>query len=153
VLRDTCRKVPEKNIEALRWLYEHFARGDFWAAREILDPDIEWEWSASMLDVVGGAQKTYRGIDVVESAMRDWFGAWDWFWVELDELLPPAGDQVVALVRRRGCPKGSRTEVETGAAEVWTMRDGKATRFRAYDDRQAALEAAGVAGGGDQWPV
>jgi ketosteroid isomerase-like protein len=139
--------VFRDNLEALRWLYEQLGRGDFWAAREILDPEIEWEWAASMMDVVGGGQLTYHGIDGVEEAIRDWFEAWDWFWIELDELIP-AGDEIVAVVRRRGCPKGSRVELETDAAEIWTMRDGKAIRYKAYDDRQAALEAAGVGDGG-----
>jgi uncharacterized protein len=139
--------VTRDNVEALRWLYEQFARGDFWAARDILDPEIEWEWAASMMDVVGSGQLMYHGIDGVETAIRDWFEAWDWFWIELDELIL-AGDEVVAVVRRRGCPKGSRVEVETDAAEIWTMRDGKAIRYKAYDDRQAALEAAGVGNSG-----
>jgi uncharacterized protein len=140
--------VAKDNVEALRWLYEQFARGDFWAAREIVDPDIQWEWSASMMDVVGGAQMTYQGLDAVEAAIRDWFEAWDWFWIELEELIP-AGPDIIATVRRRGCPKGSRVEVETDAAEVWTMRDGKAIAFKAYDDRQAALAAAGLTEAGN----
>ena|SRR5205807_5572198 len=100
-----------------------------------------------MMDVVGGHRMTYSGLDGVESAIRDWFEAWDWFWVEAEQLIP-AGDEVVASVRRHGCPKGSRFDVETTAAEVWTMRDGKAIRFKAYDDPQEALEAVGVAGEG-----
>ena len=143
-----ARTVARDNVEALRWLYEQFARGDFWAAREVLDPEIHWEWSDSMMDVVGGSQMTYRGLEGVEAAIRDWFEAWDWFWIELDDLVP-AGDEIVASVRRHGCPKGSQVDVETTAAEVWTMRDGKAVRFKAYDDREAAFEAAGLAGEGN----
>jgi hypothetical protein len=29
-------------------------------------------------------------------------------------------------------------------AEVWTMKDGKAIAHRSYDDRDEALQAAGV---------
>jgi ketosteroid isomerase-like protein len=135
--------VSRDNVEALRWLYGQFAQGNFWAARDVLDPEIEWEWSASMMDVVGGQRVTYSGLEGVEWAIRDWFEAWDWFWVEAEELIP-VGDEVVASVRRHGCPKGSDLDVETTAAEVWTMRDGKAIRFKAYDDRQDALAAVGL---------
>jgi uncharacterized protein len=135
--------VSQDNVEALRWLYEQFAQGNFWAARDVLDPEIEWEWSASMMDVVGGQRVTYSGLEGVEWAIRDWFEAWDWFWVEAEELIP-VGDEVVASVRRHGCPKGSDLDVETTAAEVWTMRDGRAIRFKAYDDRQDALAAVGL---------
>jgi ketosteroid isomerase-like protein len=134
------------NIEALRWLYEQFSRGNFWAARDVLDADIEWEWSSSMMALVGGPNMTYRGLHGVEAALRDWFEAWDWFRVEAEELLP-VGDDVIASVRRHGCPKGSRTDVETTACEVWTMRDGKAIRYKAYDDRQEAFQSVGLTDG------
>jgi ketosteroid isomerase-like protein len=135
--------MSQANIEALKWLYERFAAGDFWAGREIFDPEIEWEWSSSMMDVVGG--QTYRGLEGVEAATRDWFQAWDRFWTEADDFIP-VGDQVVVLCRRYGRAKGSAFDVETTTADVWTMRDGKAIRYKAYDDRQEALQAVGLPG-------
>ena len=140
--------MSEENVEAIRWLYEQFAQGDFWAAREVLDPAIEWEWSASMMEVVGGRRTTYTGLDGVESALRDWLQAWDWFWVEADEIFP-AGDKVVASIRRHGCPKGSRTELVTTGFDVWTLKDGKAIYYRAYDDRQEALAAGRLPAAGE----
>jgi ketosteroid isomerase-like protein len=140
--------VSRENVEALRWLYGQFAQGNFWAAREVLDPGIEWEWSASMMDVVGGRRTTYRGLEGVETAMRDWLAAWDWFWVEADEIVE-AGDKVFASISRHGRAKGSKLELESHAFDVWTMEGGKAVRYTTYDDRQTALEAAGVTGSAD----
>jgi ketosteroid isomerase-like protein len=134
--------VSKQNVEVLRRLYDRFAQGDFWAARDVLDPEIEWEWSASMMDVVGGQRTTYRGPDGVERALRDWLEAWDWFWVEADELFP-AGDKVLASIRRRGRAKGSELELETRAFDVWTMKNGKAIHYKTYDDREEAFEAVG----------
>ena len=34
------------NVDAMRRVYEAMARGDFWAAREVFDPGIAWQWSA-----------------------------------------------------------------------------------------------------------
>jgi ketosteroid isomerase-like protein len=110
----------------------------------VLDPEIEWEWSASMMEVVGGRRTTtYRGLDGVESAIRDWLQAWDWFWVEADEILG-AGDKVFAAISRHGRAKGSELELESRSFDVWTMYRGKAIRYKAYDDRQEALEAVGL---------
>jgi ketosteroid isomerase-like protein len=134
--------MSKENVEALRWLYDQFAQGNFWAGRDVFDPEIEWEWSSSMMNVVGGP-RSYRGLEGVESATRDWFAAWDWFWTEADELIP-VGDQVVVFVRRHGRAKGSTFDIETTAADVWGMRNGKAIRYKAYDDRREALEAAGL---------
>ncbi len=137
--------MSEENVDALRRLYEQFAQGNFWAARDVLDPKIEWEWSASMMDVVGGQRTTYRGFEGVERALRDWLAAWDWFWVEADEIVD-AGDAVFASISRRGRPKGSERELESHAYDVWTMESGKAVGYKAYDDRQEALQAAGMTG-------
>ena len=135
--------MPQDNVEALRWLYQQFAQGDFWAARDVLDPDIEWHWSASMLEVVGGRPTTYTGVDGVESALRDWLSAWDWFWVEAENLVA-SGDKVLVSIRRHGRARGSDLELETAGFDVWTMKHGKAIQYTAYDDRQEALDAVGL---------
>jgi uncharacterized protein len=134
--------MSREDREALETLYEEFARGNFWAGREVFDPDIEWQWSTSVLGVVGG-DEVYRGLPAVEAAARDWFKAWDSFGTDAEEFIE-AGDQVVVLVRRHGRAKGSEHELETRGADLWTMRDGKALRYKAYDDRDAALEAVGL---------
>jgi ketosteroid isomerase-like protein len=131
--------MQRENIEALRSLYEEFAQGNFWAGRDFFDPQIEWHWSSSMLGVAGG-DTIYRGLPSVEAATRDWLQAWDRFWTDAEEFVE-IGDQVVVFVRRRGRARGSQLEVETRGADVWKMREGKAVRYKAYDDRAEALEA------------
>jgi ketosteroid isomerase-like protein len=34
--------MSSENVEAIRRVYEAMARGDFWAAGEVFDPDIVW---------------------------------------------------------------------------------------------------------------
>ena len=43
-----------------------------------------------------------------------------------------------------GRVKGSESEVSERFFQVWTMRDGKITRFREYKTKREALEAAGL---------
>jgi ketosteroid isomerase-like protein len=40
--------------------------------------------------------------------------------------------------------RGSGVERPQSQGHVWTLRDGKATRFRWFNDRSQALRAAGV---------
>ena len=47
-----------------------------------------------------------------------------------------------AAMRARG--RGSGGEVEMEYWQVWLFRDGKAARWEEYQDRQEALEAAGL---------
>jgi ketosteroid isomerase-like protein len=133
--------MSQENVDAMRKVYEAMARGDFWAAREVFDPEIAWEWSSSVSGLTGVG--TYHGIEGVEAATRDWFEAWDWFWQEAEEFIE-AGDDVVVLTRTHGRPKGSEREVEGKAGEVWTFRDGKAIRHKSFDSPAEALEAAGL---------
>jgi len=41
--------MSQENVDAMRKVYEAMARGDFWAAREVLDTEIEWSWPSSTL--------------------------------------------------------------------------------------------------------
>jgi ketosteroid isomerase-like protein len=133
--------MSQENVEALRRIYEQMAQGNFWAAREIFHPEISWEWSPSMSGLTGVS--AYHGIEGVEAATRDQFKVWDWFWQEGEKFIE-AGDDVVVLTRLHGRLKGSEREVQSMAADVWTFRDSSTVRFRSYDSRPEALEAAGL---------
>jgi uncharacterized protein len=133
--------MSQENVDAMRKVYEAMARGDFWAARDVFDPEIAWEWSASLSGLTG--VDTYRGIEGVEAATRDFFEAWDWFWQEAEEFVE-AGDDVLVLTTMHGRLKGSDREIESKAAELWTFRNGKAIRHRSFDSRGEALKAVGL---------
>ncbi len=128
--------MSEENVAAMRRVYEAMARGDFWAAREVFDPEIAWEWSSNLSGLTG--VRTYQGFEGVEAATRDFLKAWDWFWQEAEEYID-AGDAVVVLTRTHGKPKGSEREIEGNGADVWTFRDGKAIRFKSFDTAEEAL--------------
>jgi uncharacterized protein len=54
------------------------------------------------------------------------------------------GDQIVVFVRVRSRPRGSNAVVENRIGHVWTVRDGKVTRFQIFPERMNALEAVGL---------
>ncbi len=49
---------------------------------------------------------------------------------------------VVNHVRMRG--RGSGVEVDAKAAQLWTLRAGRAKRIKLYQSKAEALEAAGL---------
>ena len=132
--------MPGDNVEAIRRVHEAMARGDFWAAREVFDPEIVWEWSSALSGVTGVA--AYHGIEGVEAATRDFFEPWDFFRQEAEEFLE-VGDSVVVPVRWHARMKGSDREVHGTAANVWTFRGDRVIRFKLFDSREEALAAAG----------
>src|SRR5215204_195280 len=113
--------MSQENVDAMRKVYEAMARGDFWAAGEVLDPEIEW----------------------VEAATRDVFKAWEMFRQEAEEFIEE-GDDVVVVVRMYGRLKGSNQEIKDTSGHVWTFRDARVIRFRAFDTPTEALKAAGL---------
>jgi ketosteroid isomerase-like protein len=54
------------------------------------------------------------------------------------------GDDVVVVVRMYGRLKGSNQEIEATSGHVWTFRDARVIRFRAFDTPTEALEAVGL---------
>ncbi len=55
-----------------------------------------------------------------------------------------AGDEVVVLARLTGTSRGARVPIEREQGYVWTIRDGKAIRFRWFSTASEALEAVGL---------
>jgi ketosteroid isomerase-like protein len=131
-----------ENVERLRWLYGEWAQGNLWALGEIADPDIEWEWAESLAAVYGGP-RVYRGLEEIGAATLEWLAAWDSYWMTAQEFIE-VDDQVVVCMRLHARAADTDSVVEQGAAAVWAMREGKAVRVRYYENREEALEAAGL---------
>jgi ketosteroid isomerase-like protein len=134
--------MSAENVEAIRRVYAAMARGEFWAAGEVFDPEIVWEWSSSLAGLTGTA--AYHGIEGVEAATRDFFKAWDWYRQEAEEVIE-VGDDVLVITRTYARPKGSDRQLEGKAAELWTFRDGKVIHHKGYDSPAEGLDAAGLA--------
>ena len=135
--------MSERNIEAVRALFEAFSRGGtdevLALAEPYLDPEVEWLQPPE--DVEGNV--THRGLDEVRRFFEQWFEAFAYFAVELDGMRD-AGEMVVAFVHEHGRGRTSELEVDWRVAYVFSFRDGKVVRLERSWDRAAALEAAGV---------
>ena len=134
------RAVSRENVEIMRGIYGELARGNFWALAPLLDPEVEWVWAPEYRRLVG--DRVYQGPEGVETATREWFEAWDRYSLEAEDFID-AGESVVVLSHGHARTKQG-VELEHRGAEVWTLRDGKVVRMRAYGHRADALEAAGL---------
>jgi ketosteroid isomerase-like protein len=63
--------------------------------------------------------------------------------VEPERFIDGGGD-VVVIARITGKGKGSGLDIDWRQGYVWTVRDGKAVRFRWFTKPEQALEAAGL---------
>lgn len=126
------------NVKRLRAGYEAFNRGDYEAALDFMDPEVEFHRSERALETT-----PLRGLDAIKQFMLP--DVFDRQLVELDEVIEndAAGKMFVSLTfRARG--RGSGIELENRGYHVWTIRGGKAAHCRFFEDRGEALEAAGL---------
>jgi ketosteroid isomerase-like protein len=131
--------MPPRNIEIVRRGYDAWNRGDMAAVLELVDPSFEWH---EALEVPGGVHVYTR--EQFESYLMSLARHWEMFQFETRELRE-AGDLVVADVLERARGRASGVEVSQRFMHVWTMRNQRACRMRAYLDKSEAMRAAGLA--------
>jgi ketosteroid isomerase-like protein len=83
-----------------------------------------------------------------KEAVGEWFG--DWFRqfapdyrFEVEETRD-LGDRVFLVATHHGRGRVSGAPVSDSTAYLYTVRGGKVSRVEAWDDREEALEAAGL---------
>ncbi|HUE96713.1 MAG TPA: nuclear transport factor 2 family protein [Longimicrobiaceae bacterium] len=121
------------NEQLVRSLYEAFARGDGATVVGALDPGIVWMEAENVGDGYD-AGNPYVGPQRVAAGI---FGRlateWDGFQVR-PETFVSEGNHVVALGRYRGTYKATTRPLNAQFVHVWTIEDGKVTRFQQYTD-------------------
>ena len=127
--------MSQDNVELVRQGTEDVER--FW---ELLDDHVVWDLRARPLV---DFDEIYYGRDAVIKASRHYWGTWDDYTLDAEELIE-AGASVVVTVRERGRGRGSGASFDTRWAQVWTFSRGRIIRWELFPDRAAALEATGV---------
>jgi ketosteroid isomerase-like protein len=129
--------MSQENVERIRAALAALNRGDIDAALNDAAPDFELDFSRA----VGPVHGVYR-LDQIREALDELIGVWESVRIQADEFIE-AGEQVV--VPQTGYVRG-RDGIETTAriTLVWTLRDGAITRICMYQEREEALEAAGL---------
>ncbi len=98
-----------------------------------------WDTSESSWPTAG----VVHGHAGVEGFFRDWLGTWRDFELATSEYLD-AGDSVVVVFRQSGTGRQSGIHIERDFFVVYDLRESKVVRYRLYDSREEALEAAGL---------
>ena len=133
--------MSQGNVEIIRRGYDEFAAGRLAEYLErVAHPEFELDMSNW-----GPAAYTYRG----QAGFRSFLRALDRLWERFD--IQPVrfigdDDRVVVVIRVEARGRESGVEVSAQYANTWTFRDGKVIRAEWFDDPDAALEAAGLAG-------
>ena len=129
--------MSQENVEVVRAAFEAINRGDVDAMLTDAAPDFELDWSRAV-----GPQRGVFGRDEVPGLLREFDEPWESVRREADEFIE-AGEQVVMPFT--GYHRGrDGIEVQARGTLVWTIDDGAITRVTYYQERDEALEAAGL---------
>jgi ketosteroid isomerase-like protein len=136
--------MSEENVEIVRRFGELWERSDWDGMTELAHPQVE------MHATVGGVEegRVRHGIDAIRRDYEMAEETWDEHRIEVERVID-AGDQVVLLHRETMRGKSSGVDLELEAAVLIDLEDGQIIRLQGYIDRAAALEAAGLADGGE----
>jgi ketosteroid isomerase-like protein len=116
----------------------------FWSSppddlSNVVDEDVDYRAMEGAPDDVG----VMHGRDALVAYLADWNEMFEGFTVELLEVEPVGGDQVVAVGRVAGRARVSGVETEQRLAILYTVRAGRIVRGREYRTREEAKAAAG----------
>jgi ketosteroid isomerase-like protein len=128
----------EHAITELRAAYAAFNRGDIDNAVKFLDPNVEWIEPA---EFPGGG--TYHGVEDAKHYLAQSRAGAAHVISEPEQFIP-AEQSIVVFVHARVLPKDSNTWKDIRLADVYTFQNGRATKMRAFANREDALRWAGV---------
>jgi ketosteroid isomerase-like protein len=129
-----------ENLDLVRSIYADWERGDF-RSTEWAHPDIE------CVRADGPDPGSWKGVDGMVEAWRDFLSAWEGYRVNVDEYRELDRERVLVLTHRVGRGQASGLEVgpmAANGASVWHVREGKVTRQITYWDRERALADLGL---------
>ncbi len=129
--------MPDQNKQVVERGHEARSTGRIADWIETLDPDIEWDISG--YPVAGFPQRGHGRNEFVAYVSKYW-SLWNDYSQDVAEMIEE-GDEVIVVFREHARLRNSDAGLERELAAVWTIRDGKRARFRAFASREAALEA------------
>jgi ketosteroid isomerase-like protein len=130
--------MTTQNVEVVRALYDAWAREEFPGPTGLLDPEIEY------VNPEGAVEPgTRHGIDEFVRAVEKVFEGWATWRME-PERFESVGNQVAVVLRYTAGGRSSGVEVEGRESALWTLRDGRVTRYAWFHDPEGALQAVGL---------
>jgi len=138
-LRDTARAMSEENVEIVRASFDAINRGDVEAAFKDLPPEFECDMSRA---VGFNVDRDIYDRDQFRRLFDEYVGNWESFQLGPEDFLD-AGDHVVVPFTNRARGRDG-IELQARGTFVWTIRDRAIVRACLYQERDEALEAAGL---------
>jgi ketosteroid isomerase-like protein len=116
-------------VEIADHVYESWNAGGLAVLADSLDPEIEL-----ICDPLRPEESALRGIDGWKQWVDRWETSYESMHVTIDGLVPIDPEHVLALVSIEATPKGGSRPLRWAAAHVWTVREGRISRWETHLD-------------------
>ena len=126
--------MSEQNVEVVRRIYDAWAESR--SAAPFIEKDLEYVNPPNAVEP--GTKYGRHNLGKVQEIFPD-------VRFEIERYID-AGDDVVVIATIVGRGSGSGIETQSRQGYIWTIADGKAVRFKWFNDPAEALEAAGLSG-------
>jgi ketosteroid isomerase-like protein len=132
-------------VNLLAGLYDAFGRGDVPGVLGSMDPAIHWHEAEGNPYMPSG--EAWVGPDaIVTNLFVKLAEEWDGFTVH-PETFHDAGDVVVVEVRYTGMYKSTGKQIDAQVCHIWTVKDGKVTKFQQFVDTAQLQDVMGARAG------
>ncbi len=118
--------TEQENVQIAQAGYAAFARGDIASVLTFYAEDGEFvsNGPAGAIPWVG----TYKGHEQIAQFFAKLAAAFEYEAFEVEEYIAQ-GNKIAVIVRNVGTYKPTGKKIENRLVHVWTMQDGKITRF------------------------
>ncbi|MGZ3304203.1 MAG: nuclear transport factor 2 family protein [Isosphaeraceae bacterium] len=130
--------MSQENVEIVRRIYREVG-AHLALPGELFDPNCVTDWTQVSPDF-----GVLHGVEASQEALASYFGTFEDFHIEVEEVLHDDEERVVTAVRDGGRIKATDAEVWNRFFHAWTFRDGKVVRLSSHTDSAQALEAVGL---------
>ena len=131
--------MSQENVEIVRSMFEAWNRGDIEGVLAAMDPAIKIDYTAGAFP---GLDDSYDGHDRARQYWRDLREPWISLKAEIERMSENEGKVAVVFTFEGKGRDGIVVHRRLGS--VSTLTNGLVSRFDAYADPDAALEAAGL---------
>jgi ketosteroid isomerase-like protein len=132
--------VASSNLDLVRSIFASWERGDF-SSVEWADPGIEF------VIAEGPSPGSWTGLAGMAEGFRAYVNAWEAYSVAADEYREIDAERVLVSLHYGGRGRTSGLDLrqmQTKAANLFHVRDGKVTKLVLYFDREHALAHLGL---------
>ena len=123
--------------DTVRSFYAALSRGDVPGVLALLHDELAWT-EAERFPYYGGTWHSPQ--EVLDNLLKPLARDWDGFAAKANDYIAQ-GDRVVSLGAYSGTYKANGRWMEAPFAHVWSVRDGRISRFDMYADTAKVLEA------------